>query len=147
MGKLGKGKFGWSYPAGCSGPPDGEMACEVCGHEAGSCICPECPKCGATGDPRCYMKPAPIFCGGLHGKMTIEQQIDGLRADVARCEEELLEDKRRLEELEMTKACRDHSEKSGIKCPYPDFCGFDQPCLEGCPGGIIDALKTKEKGL
>ncbi len=45
--------FGWSYPAGCSGPPDDDYA-EVC------------PVCGApnhdeeTGEPLCAA--APDFC-------------------------------------------------------------------------------------
>ena len=46
--------FGWSYPPGCSGPPDGELQCDVCKREVGQCICPECPQCGETGNPRCY---------------------------------------------------------------------------------------------
>ena len=29
-------------------------ACDICGHEAGHCICPECPVCGTQGDPKCY---------------------------------------------------------------------------------------------
>lgn len=33
-------------------PPD--TYCEMCGCESGSCICPECPVCGAAGDPACY---------------------------------------------------------------------------------------------
>jgi hypothetical protein len=52
------GKFGWSYPPGVTGNEPEisgyELPCEVCGHEAGDCICPECPACGATGDPLCY---------------------------------------------------------------------------------------------
>lgn len=48
-------KPGGSYPTGRSGLPDEtELRCEVCGLEAGSCQCPECPKCRAAGDPRCY---------------------------------------------------------------------------------------------
>lgn len=50
------GLFGWSYPPGCSGPPDDEdRPCAVCGNMPDhSCICPECPSCGATGDTVCY---------------------------------------------------------------------------------------------
>ncbi len=44
--------FGWSYPPGCSGPPD-EPPCKICGCEAGQCQCPECPVCGTCGDPAC----------------------------------------------------------------------------------------------
>jgi hypothetical protein len=47
-------RFGWSYPAGCDGPPDFEGQCPVCGLEPGSCVCPVCPVCGVQGDPECY---------------------------------------------------------------------------------------------
>lgn len=55
-------KFGWSYPPGCSGPPEDDHSdCLVCGGnvyeedpELGGCICEECPQCGAYGDPNCY---------------------------------------------------------------------------------------------
>lgn len=47
--------FGWSYPPGVSSLPwDEEYPCEVCGEFPDDCICPECPKCGAHGDPYCY---------------------------------------------------------------------------------------------
>jgi hypothetical protein len=47
--------FGWSYPAGCSGVPDDEpCGCDCCGKDVDNCTCPECPTCGATGDPKCY---------------------------------------------------------------------------------------------
>jgi hypothetical protein len=36
-------------------PYDYDPPCRVCGLDpAGSCICPECPVCGAQGDPKCY---------------------------------------------------------------------------------------------
>ena len=48
--------FGWSYPPGCSGPPDDyEGPCEVCGNTVDRCTCPECPVCGCCGDPSCYV--------------------------------------------------------------------------------------------
>ncbi len=37
-----------------AGPDDCEGTCDVCGLEAGLCICPECPVCGVQGDPRCF---------------------------------------------------------------------------------------------
>ena len=49
--------FGWSYPAGCSGPPDDDDPfCAVCGGrvDLDQCVCPECPICGAVGDRYCY---------------------------------------------------------------------------------------------
>lgn len=60
------GIFGWSYPAGCNGPPDcDEGPCEVCGKNIDNCICPECPECGEVGRPECYENH------GLH--MSLEQ--------------------------------------------------------------------------
>lgn len=52
------GAFGWSYPPGCSGPPDdGPCICEVCGGDVDrdECVCPECPTCGEHGNPGCYV--------------------------------------------------------------------------------------------
>lgn len=61
------GIFGWSYPAGCHGTPyDEDQQCEICGWEAGSCICPECPECGEQGNPTCYKE---------HGLVVSEEQI------------------------------------------------------------------------
>jgi hypothetical protein len=50
--------FGWSYPPGCSGPPDDDIICEIClkNVDKGECVCPECPVCGEYGDPECYLK-------------------------------------------------------------------------------------------
>lgn len=48
------GIFGWSYPPGCSGPPEHYEQCEVCGRDADSCECPECPVCGEAGRRACY---------------------------------------------------------------------------------------------
>jgi hypothetical protein len=41
----GYGRYPGEYP---------DLPCEVCGIEAGACICPECPECGTAGDPACY---------------------------------------------------------------------------------------------
>jgi hypothetical protein len=62
--------FGWSYPPGCSGPPDQDEApCDVCGQSIENCACPECPKCGAVGDPNCYDK---------HGlELTVKPKLEG----------------------------------------------------------------------
>tara|TARA_R100000306_G_C4243606_1_gene76938 strand:- start:8 stop:436 length:429 start_codon:yes stop_codon:yes gene_type:complete len=48
--------FGWSYPAGCSGPPEDDYAvgCDVCQQEISWCECPECPVCDVAGDPDCF---------------------------------------------------------------------------------------------
>jgi hypothetical protein len=77
------GKFGWSYPPGVTGNEPQisgcELPCEVCGHAAGDCICPECPTCGATGDPLCYEQ---------HGLVRNQQQIAGRAKLEARWEED-----------------------------------------------------------
>ena len=60
------GIFGWSYPPGCSGPPEyDEEPCEICGEHIDNCTCPECPECGSVGDPRCYIE---------HGMRRTEEQ-------------------------------------------------------------------------
>lgn len=47
--------FGWSYPPGCSGPPEPDHPpCEVCGLDPNWCECPVCPVCETQGDPKCY---------------------------------------------------------------------------------------------
>ena len=46
-------------------PPD--VYCEMCGCEAGSCICPECPVCDEAGNPSCYKE---------HGMVESDDQID-----------------------------------------------------------------------
>ena len=62
--------FGWSYPPGCSGPPDEEPGpCTQCGRSEYDCICPECPICESVGDTECYEK---------HGLKLNDEQIDGL---------------------------------------------------------------------
>lgn len=33
-----------------------DQTCDVCGRDAGDCICPECPVCHVQGDPACYEK-------------------------------------------------------------------------------------------
>jgi len=63
--------FGWSYPPGCSGPPDdNEGPCDVCGNPIDHCICPECPICGSQGDPQCYVN---------HGLIRSPEQVAASR--------------------------------------------------------------------
>ena len=63
------GIFGWSYPAGCSGPPDDEqLYCDICygsviGVTAVKCICPECDVCGEVGNPDCYASKGKVNHG------------------------------------------------------------------------------------
>ena len=51
--------FGWSYPPGAATDPSApynqiDEPCGVCGQWESECVCPECPTCGAIGDPLCY---------------------------------------------------------------------------------------------
>lgn len=51
--------FGWSLPPGAAGDPNApwnqsDPPCGVCGQAEDDCLCPECPTCGAVGDPACY---------------------------------------------------------------------------------------------
>lgn len=34
---------------------DYDPPCEICGNDPFDCTCPECPKCGTVGDPKCYV--------------------------------------------------------------------------------------------
>ncbi len=73
-------KFGWSYPPGCSGPPDEyEGPCRCCGRSCDDCICPECSVCCSVGDPRCYTE---------HGLAYNDEQLEGKTAmELARQQE------------------------------------------------------------
>jgi hypothetical protein len=53
--------FGWSYPPGCSGPPEDDRDCEgcpVCYQPEDKCVCRVCPGCECVGDPSCYREEA-----------------------------------------------------------------------------------------
>lgn len=68
--------FGWSYPPGCSGPPEHDESCQVCGaYDVDQCVCPECPECGGVGDPSCYES---------HGMVRTPRQIDLFASRMAR---------------------------------------------------------------
>jgi hypothetical protein len=52
---------GWNLPPGCNVrdlPGAVDQPCAVCAQDPADCICPECPVCGATGDPGCYAPDA-----------------------------------------------------------------------------------------
>ena len=68
-------KFGWSYPPGCSGPPEDNYPCEVCWQW--HCICPECPECSDIGNPRCYAE---------HGLVLNPEQLKSRADKVAQWE-------------------------------------------------------------
>ena len=72
--------FVWSYPPGCSGPPDhDDQPCMICGLFPDDCICPECPTCEAYGDPKCYEE---------HGLVRSPEQIASLAKQEAQWAEE-----------------------------------------------------------
>ncbi len=75
-GNYGEDQFGADQP------------CEVCGNFPEQCICPVCPSCGEQGSPGCYIATdtnhsKKVTCGGLVGKMTVEQKIAKQRFVVA----------------------------------------------------------------
>lgn len=64
--------FGHSYPPGCSGPPEGDESCSVCGaYDTDQCVCAECPECGTHGDPHCYRD---------HGMTRTTEQVNLFKA-------------------------------------------------------------------
>jgi hypothetical protein len=65
-----RNQFGWSLPPGITSlPEEEEHACAICGRDAASCICPECPVCGTQGDPYCYQH---------HGISLTDEQVVAL---------------------------------------------------------------------
>lgn len=73
------GIFGWSYPPGCSGPPDyDDLPCAICGEMIDNCECPECPVCGDIGEPSCYIE---------HGMRRTEEQKFSLESNEREWEE------------------------------------------------------------
>lgn len=67
-------------------PPefDASCTCDVCGIDTDGCDCPECPKCGMIGDPKCYgihgLKPAHDSVQSFMDHIGIEPIRDCLRA-------------------------------------------------------------------
>lgn len=51
-------RSGWNMPPGVHRiPGDEPVICLVCLKSDDDCICPECPRCGAQGNPMCYEEP------------------------------------------------------------------------------------------
>lgn len=50
---------GFNMPPGVYRTPgdEGEGPCAVCCRPVVDCVCDECPRCGAAGDPACYVAP------------------------------------------------------------------------------------------
>lgn len=88
---MSRSVFGWSYPPGAASDPNApynqtDGLCAVCCRDEVDCVCPECPECGASGDPNCYMSKMNPFNG--HGmKLTREQVIGRAYAAVAVAQE------------------------------------------------------------
>lgn len=66
--------FGWSYPPGCSGPPEDSIGpCECCGQAVYDCECPECPVCSEFGNPKCYHDHGLLYAmEQIHGQAILE---------------------------------------------------------------------------
>lgn len=75
---------GFNLPPGVSPgmiPGEGDSVCDICGQEAGACVCPDCPKCNAQGDPNCYA----VHGMTLNKAQLVERQkirVAKLQADV-----------------------------------------------------------------
>ena len=67
-----------------------EGPCEVCGKSIDDCICPECPKCGGYGDPRCYQD---------HGLIRTAEQIAGQAALEAAMRREAAAERKWLDKM------------------------------------------------
>jgi len=85
---------GWNMPPGCNVsdiPGQDEGPCAICCQPVIECVCPECPKCEAQGDPICYRK---------HGlKLNKRQMICRQRVILLHMTEMLLEQTRFLAQL------------------------------------------------
>lgn len=68
--------FGWSYPPGCSGPPDDDdRPCNHCGRCVYDCICEVCEICGVIDKQNCHTE--------IDGVM-YPNQLDVFRANEAK---------------------------------------------------------------
>lgn len=94
--------FDWSYPPGAANDTNApwnqdEGLCEVCGKPIDDCICPECPECGAQGDPVCYEK---------HGLVITEEQKTSKEHAERQAKED--DEQRCAWEMRMEEMCIDH---------------------------------------
>lgn len=85
--------FGWSYPPGCSGPPDEPEDCPACGaSNLDHCVCPECPVCESFGDLECYRAHNLIYSfPQLRGMATVLENARKANEAECRWEEEHLQ--------------------------------------------------------
>lgn len=76
-------------PRFAGSPDQGEQPCDICQLHVDDCTCPECPKCGAFGDPKCFHQ---------HG-LDATVQMRAIYRDVLRLEGEIREREHRKERL------------------------------------------------
>lgn len=89
--------FGWDLPPGCTlqhieDAMGGEGPCECCGHDTTDCICPECPKCGEQGNPKCYessIQGKSYNRGGHDLEYNREQRIGQSKMRIAALKEQI----------------------------------------------------------
>lgn len=67
------------------------MTCKVCENEKDECICPECPTCGDTGEPRCYKDHVL--------RLNVSQLINRAVAHIERMREEIAVEEQYIEWL------------------------------------------------
>ena len=98
---------GWNLPPGCTDRMIDEALgvdepCDCCGHHVDECVCPECPYCGATGDPKCYDEGHHSDDVRLGDKMeyTLEQRIGQQKMRIAELETRLNDERYALQLLE-----------------------------------------------
>jgi hypothetical protein len=84
---MSRSKFGWSYPPGAANDPnapynqDDDGPCAVCCKCVTDCICPECPVCGETGNPKCYLEEHESETDLTHEKMKLTREQAISRAE------------------------------------------------------------------
>lgn len=85
-----------------SGP---DIPCDVCGLEAGACICPVCSVCGVAGNPECYDPGHDTAEGGVRLTPSPDQEIGRLKLYIQDLEDQLHDAKLHLEILTEPEAC------------------------------------------
>ncbi len=97
--------FGWDLPPGCTQQQideafGGDRICECCGQYCEDCICPECPTCGKTGNPKCYVDHDEKGHGLSY---SIDQRKGQSQRHIEQLEQEIDNEKFYLEMLETRK--------------------------------------------
>jgi hypothetical protein len=82
-----------------------EGPCDVCRKPVDDCICPECPKCKAQGDPKCYAEIR-VKRGRRkpHGLvLSLDQKISRQKMEVEFTKDKVCEEQQYLDLLEAEK--------------------------------------------